>query len=79
MLIMKANMLKGTNYMKKNVEYCGQNCYIPTSGRCFIKRMSYFSKNDFREEFRHFIRSQLQFNNFVNFIISTSVVLMERE
>ena len=28
---------KGTNYMQKIVEYHGQNCYIPTSGMCFIK------------------------------------------
>ena len=28
---------EGTNYMRENVEYYGQNCYIPTSGMCFIK------------------------------------------
>ena len=28
---------KGTNYMQEIVEYHGQNCYIPTSGMCFIK------------------------------------------
>ena len=28
---------KGTNYMQEVVEYHGQNCYIPSSGMCFIK------------------------------------------
>ena len=28
---------RGTNYMQEIVEYHGQNCYIPTSGNCFIK------------------------------------------
>ena len=28
---------KGTNYMQVIVEYYGRNCYIPTSGMCFIK------------------------------------------
>ena len=28
---------KGTNFMQKIVEYHGQNCYIPSSGMCFIK------------------------------------------
>ena len=26
---------KGTNHMQEIVEYCGRNCYIPTSGMCF--------------------------------------------
>ena len=28
---------RGTNYMQEINEYHGQNCYIPTSGMCFIK------------------------------------------
>ena len=28
---------RGTNYMQEIVEYQEQNCYIPTSGMCFIK------------------------------------------
>ena len=30
---------KGTSYMQQIVDYHGQNCYIPTSGKCFIKFM----------------------------------------
>ena len=35
---------KGANYMQEIVEYNGQNCYIPTSGKYFIKGIIYFIK-----------------------------------
>ena len=44
--------------MQEFVEYHGQNCCIPTSGMCFIECFKYFSKNDFREEFLTFIRTE---------------------
>ena len=46
---------KGTNYMQEIVEYCGQNCYIPTSGMCFIKCINYFTEKDYAEEILTFI------------------------
>ena len=49
---------KGTNYMQEIVEYHGQNCYIPTSGMCFIKCMNYFTEKDYTEEFLTFIRTE---------------------
>ena len=42
---------KGTNYMQEIVEYQGQNCYIPTSGMCFIKCIKYFTKKITRKNF----------------------------
>ena len=42
---------KGTNYMQEIVEYRGQNCFIPTSGMCFIKCINYFIKKDYTNEF----------------------------
>ena len=35
---------KGNNYMQEIVEYYEQNCYIPTSGMCFIKCIKYLPK-----------------------------------
>ena len=35
---------RGTNYMQEIVEYQGENCYIPTSGMCFIKCINCFTK-----------------------------------
>ena len=46
---------RGIKYMQKIVEYHGQNCYIPTSGMCFIKCINYFTKKDYIEEFLTFI------------------------
>ena len=49
---------RGTNCMQEIVEYHGRNCYIPTSGMCFIKCINYFTKKDYTEEFLTFIRSE---------------------
>ena len=46
---------KSTNYMQEIVEYHGQNCYIPTSGMCFIKCINSFTKKDYTEDFLTFI------------------------
>ena len=46
---------KGTNYMQEINEYQGKNCYIPTSGMCFIKCITYFTKKVYTEEFLSFI------------------------
>ena len=47
---------RGTNYMQEIVEFHGQNCYLPTSGMCFINCINYFTKKDYTEEFLTFIR-----------------------
>ena len=54
---------RGTNYMQEIVEYHGQNCYIPTSGMCFIKRINYFTRKDYTEDFLTFIRSEQRRSN----------------
>ena len=54
---------RGTNCMQETVEYHGQNCYIPTSGMCFIKCKNYFTKKEYTEEFLTFIRSEQRRSN----------------
>ena len=54
---------EGTIYMQEIVEDLGQNCYIPTSGMCFIKCINHFTKKDYREEFLTFIRSEQRTSN----------------
>ena len=54
---------RGTNHMQGIVEYHGRNCYIPTSGMCFIKCINYFTKKDYTEEFSTFIRSEQRRSN----------------
>ena len=34
---------RGTDFKHDFVEYIGNNCYIPTSGNCFIKCINYFT------------------------------------
>ena len=55
-VVKRSTYAKGTNYMKKIVEYYGQNCYIPTYGMCSIKCSNCFTKKDYTEEFLSFIR-----------------------
>ena len=54
---------KGTNHMQGIVEFCGRNCYIPTSGMCFIKCINRFTKKDYTEKFLTFIRSEQRRSN----------------
>ena len=41
---------EGTNYIKEIAEDHRQNCYIPTSGHCFIKCIKFFTNKDYAEE-----------------------------
>ena len=54
---------KGTNYMQEIVEYHGHNCYIPTSGMCFIKCFNYFTKKDYTDEILTFLRTEQRRSN----------------
>ena len=49
--------------MQEIVEYYGQNCYLPTSGMCFIKCINYLTEKDYTEEFLTFIRSEQRRSN----------------
>ena len=62
-VIRRSDYGRGTNYMQEIVEYHGQNCYIPTSGMCFIKCINYFTKKDYTEESLTFIRSEQRTSN----------------
>ena len=54
---------KGNNYMQEIVEYHGKNCYIPSSGKCFIKCNNYFTEKEYTEEFLTFIRTEQRRSN----------------
>ena len=53
----------GTDIKQDIVEYIGNNCYIPTSGNCFIKCINYVTKKDYTEEFLIFIRTEQRRSN----------------
>ena len=84
-VVKRSGYRKGTNFLRKIVEYRGQNCYIPSSGMCFIKCMKYFTNKGFTVDFIIFIRTEQRRSNAmttldhsVENILSISVVLMER-
>ena len=63
---------KGTDFKQDIVEYIGNNCYIPTSGNCFIKCINYFTKKDYTEDFLTFIRTEQRRSN-VNVMTSARI------
>ena len=56
---------RGTDFKQDIVEYIGNNCYIPTSGNCFIKCINYFTKKEYTEEFLTFIRTEQRRSNVI--------------
>ena len=54
---------RGADFKQDIVEYIGNNCYIPTSGNCFIKCINFFTKKDYTEEFLTFIRTEQRRSN----------------
>ena len=54
---------RGADFKQDIVEYIGNNCYIPTSGNCFIKCINYFTKKDYTQEFLTFIRTEQRRSN----------------
>ena len=59
----RSQYARGTGFKQDIVEYIGNNCYIPTSGNCFIKCINYFTKKDYTEEFLTFIRTEQRRSN----------------
>ena len=41
----------------------GNNCYIPTSGNCFIKCINFFTKKDYTDDFLTIIRTEQRRSN----------------
>ena len=54
---------RGTDFKQDFVEYIGDNCYIPTSGNCFINCINYFTKKEYTEDFLTFIRTEQRRSN----------------
>ena len=59
----RSQYARGTDFKQDIVEYIGNNCYIPTSGNCFMKCINFFTKKDYTEEFLTFIRTEQRRSN----------------
>ena len=51
----RSQYCRGTNFKQDIVEYTGNNCYIPTSGNCFIKCGNHPTGRDYMIGFSTFI------------------------
>ena len=50
-VVKRSAYAKSTDNMQEIGECYGQNCYIPTSGNCFIKSNNTFTKKDYSLEY----------------------------
>ena len=54
---------RGIDFKQDIVEYTGKNCFIPTSGYCFLKCINHLSDQDYMNDFLTFIRDQQRRSN----------------
>ena len=62
-IVKRSAYAEGINFLQEIVAYHGQNCYIPTSGHCFIKCINYVTNKVCTEEFLTFIRAEQRRSN----------------
>ena len=61
--VIRSQYGKGTDFKQDIVENKGINCYIPTSGMCFINCIIHFVKKNYTESFLTFIRTEQRRSN----------------
>ena len=54
---------RGTVFKQDFVDYIGNNCYIPTTGICFIKCNNHLTDKHYTEDFSAFIRTEQRISN----------------
>ena len=62
-VVKRSGYPKGSNFMQQIFEFCGQNCYIPIGGDCFIKFIKFLTGKYFAEDFLTFIRTEQRRSN----------------
>ena len=53
----------GCTFDKIIIEYCGNNCYIPTKGYCFVKCLNFLTDRDYKQQYLDFIRNEKRRSN----------------
>ena len=53
----------GCSFDKIIVEYCGNICFIPTKGYCFVKRINFLTGQDYKDKYLEFIRKEKRRSN----------------
>ena len=49
--VKRSQYASSTDFKQDIVQYIGKNCYIPTSGNCFIKCNFFFTEKDYTDNF----------------------------
>ena len=50
-LVNRSQYGNGCDFVFEIIEYRGNNCFIPTNGFCFVKRIRFVTGEDFREQY----------------------------
>ena len=53
----------GCSFDKIIVENCGNNCFIPTKGYCFVKCINFLTGQDYKDKYLEFIRNEKRRSN----------------
>ena len=55
----------GASFDKIILDYCGNNCFIPTKGYCFVKCINFLTAEDYKQQYLEFIRNEKRRSNIV--------------
>ena len=61
--VIRSQYGNGCSFDKINIEYRGNNCYVPTKGHCFVKCINFLTGQDYRQEYLDFIRNEERRSN----------------
>ena len=53
----------GCDFKHEIIEYRGNNCFIPSKGYCFIKRLNFLTDRDYKQQYLDFIRNEKRRSN----------------
>ena len=53
----------GCDFKHEILEYRGNNCFIPTKGYCFVKRVNFSAGKNYKQQYLDFIRNEKRRSN----------------
>ena len=53
----------GCDFKHENIEYRGNNCFIPTNGYCFVRCINFITGQDYKQQYQDFIRNEKRRSN----------------
>ena len=62
-LVNRSQYGNGCSFNKVNIEYRGNNCFIPTKGYCFVKCNNFLSGQDYQQQYLDFNRNEQRRSN----------------